>query len=135
MYMQPDSVSFQYISWIEMNATDYATGAWLCFNGSGHSPNPSPAPVLADVPGLGSKVSLTDVEYTADCGYSPPFGASVEDFNIPEDYYSSGGKYLITVVLQAGNLAPGGTGGGILTMKKGAAISPQISVNSPTTTY
>jgi hypothetical protein len=75
------------------------------------------------------------VEYTADCGYSPPFGASVEDFNIPEDYYSSGGKYLITVVLQAGNLAPGGTGGGILTMKKGAAISPQISVNSPTTTY
>jgi len=133
LYLQPDSVSFQGLYQKELDDTGSATGAWACFNGQGHNPNPNPASVGADIVGYGSKVSAVDSAYSGDCGYNAPFAASVNQDNIPDVYLTSPTEPSpppFTTVLQAANLNSSGT----LMMTKGAA-SASTTVGSPTSNY
>jgi hypothetical protein len=131
-YLLPDTVSFVNVFWIETDVKAYATGAWACFDGVGHGPNPIPLRVVAFVPGLGSQLPKRDVEKTGACQYRPPYTPGVEDYPIPQLYSvgADGTRHPIDVVTQAANL----TDAGIIKIEKGAA-NAETTINSPDSNF
>gem|GEM_PF-5951704 len=133
VYLQPDTVSFQFLYYKELDARTYATGAWSCFNGKSHNPNQGLIPVGADEVGYGSLIGDDEAESSYCGSYSKPFPDSVESLGIPSVYAldPDGPTYpAFSVTLQTAKLTPTGN----LSMKKGAAIG-RTTVASPTSEF
>ncbi|HEV3154582.1 MAG TPA: hypothetical protein VGZ02_12320 [Candidatus Baltobacteraceae bacterium] len=85
-YFKPDTVSFQFIVVKELEAPAVADGVYAPENGMGHKPNKLPMPIVAVVPGKGSKWAGSDEVTSGDPGTNAPFGPGTITTMIPYVY-------------------------------------------------
>lgn len=133
VYLQPDSVSFQAVSFQERDVPAYATGAWACINGQGHHPNLNWIQAGATVPGYGAPIG-SDTAYSGSCGgpyYQPPYLSGSESFDIPDWYQISGGQYNYSVTLQQAT-ATADNAGDLMMQKGNPPATGTTTVLSPT---
>jgi hypothetical protein len=131
VYLQPDSVSFKGLAYLELDAPVTATGPYLCLNGSGHSPNPNALVATQDdIVGLGTPIATDTVE-SGSCGGVDQLGNGSISLNIPQMYMVGliGAQHQFSVVQ---HIATASTGA--LNITKGAA-SRSTTVSSPTSAY
>lgn len=136
-YLEPDSVSFQYLKVREGDVCPWATGVFVPLGEAilyGHGPNPIPVPVIAVVQGLGSLVKGHDSIYSGlqeNRGFNFPGGHPVYapgflNYHIPWYYVlaSGGSERRFAVVDQLVQLdADGNT---LTASKAGARVSTTV---------
>lgn len=130
VYLQPDSVSFKGIAYLEADALATATGVYACLNNQGHNPNPNPLiGQNDDIVGLGTPISTDTIE-SGSCSGDQLVDGSVS-VNIPQIYMVGlgGVRHTISVVQHIASAS-----GGALNIRKGAA-SRSTNVSSPTSGY
>src|SRR5579872_1102523 len=105
IYLQPDTVSFQFIDVKELEVPAKTTGVYSVLKGSGHGPNPVPLPIVEVDPGKGSKVAGSDEVYSGGEGAQAPFAPGSITFDIPYVYGAlskgaAGPFYSMGIVVQ-----------------------------------
>lgn len=131
IYLSPDTVSFQNLSWEEVQAYYSANGTWACLQGLGHNPG-GQTTVGTDVIGYGSQVNATDTAYSGNCSGVSQFQNSTETVNIPTQYMLTSGSswYQIGTVAQTAT----DTTAGALSMTKDHS-NGSTTVNSASSNY
>jgi hypothetical protein len=114
VYVQPDSVSFANLSWLEDEVLATCTGV---FNPCrfGHNPNPTPIEIGDDVPGLGSKMHGLDTAYHCTTR-KLKFERGTVTYLIPTRLVLGGTTAFLTTTKQHAALSSG-----VLTIEKGAS--------------
>jgi hypothetical protein len=134
IFLAPDTVSFQFLTWEEVQsyASTNLNGSWGCLEGKPHNPGPAVA-VGTDVIGQGSKVNTTDRAYTGSCSGVSQFLNSTLSWEIPTQYELTSGSswYQINTVAQTAS----DTTAGALTMTKDDHSTGNTTVNSATSYY
>ncbi|MGD0969737.1 MAG: hypothetical protein ABR949_15810 [Candidatus Aquilonibacter sp.] len=110
VYLQPDTVSFQYVQYEEVIANFTASGAWSCINGMPHTGASVPVQIGADVPGYGSELAggYQDEAYSGSCTGNQT-QASSESVTYPGQYTLNGGTFypIMTITQTATETAAG----------------------------
>jgi hypothetical protein len=131
VYLQPDTVSFTGLYYLEQDAFAAASGIYVCWNGASHNPNPLPLQSTQNsLLGLGTLVATDTVEDGA-CGGTDQHGNGSLSFTIPEMYKvgSDGTQHQVTLIHHLGTASAGA-----LSLQKGAAAA-STTVDSPTSSY
>jgi GT2 family glycosyltransferase len=127
MYLTPDTVSFQFLSFKELDVPAVATGVYAPFNGVGHHPNPAPITIGPVVPGLGSKMNGIDNIYSGDPGTAAPFAPGAIAFAIPWQFQLQSGGPFVTFATVNQRSALAADAKTLTSAKAGANVSAQIS--------
>ncbi len=141
VYLQPDSVSFSGVTYLEKNVCSTASGVYAFENHVGHVPNADPAPVGDDEPGKGSLVMAEPGLDGPDEAYSgldysnPPYAPGSVEWDIPIGYEVPPGTTFYPIgsgiVKQISTL---GADGSTLTTTKGNE-SVTTTVGAPTSGF
>lgn len=86
VYLQPDTVSFEYIGVREQEATYVATGYYSWMNSQSHSPEKVPENVTSLVHGKGWLLANEDDVWSGRQPATPPFAPGHETVTIPWEY-------------------------------------------------
>lgn len=86
VYLQPDTVSFEYISVRERDSHYKATGYYKWMNGLSHKPEKVPEDVTSLDPGKGWLLANQDDVWSGRQPATPPFKAGHETVKIPWEY-------------------------------------------------
>lgn len=86
VYLQPDTVSFEYIGVRERDAKYQATGYYRWMNGVSHSPQKTPELATSLVLGKGWELEHEDDVWSGRKPATPPFLPGYEKVNIPWEY-------------------------------------------------
>ncbi len=132
VYLQPDTVSFEYIAVREQDATYVATGYYSWMNGVSHNPEKVPEVVTSLVSGKGWLLANEDDVWSGRQPATPPFAPGYESVYIPWEYDAAsdgeaGPFYVFAHVSQACELKSDRS---TITATKGAATIT-LSVSSP----
>ena len=94
VYLQPDTVSFQYVQYYEVPTNFTASGAWSCISGTTHNPASVSVQVGTDVPGYGSEVAggYHDEAHSGSCTGNQT-QASSESVTYPGEYSLDGSTF------------------------------------------
>lgn len=127
VYLQPDGVSFQAVSYKELEIGAQTPGlAWACLSGHGHSPNPNWIQAGVNVPGLGAPIG-NDKALSGSCGgpfNHSPYRSGSEIFNIPDHYLVGGAEYPYSLTVQQ---ATADTAGDLVMQKANATGSTTVT--------
>ena len=132
VYLQPDTVSFEYIGVREHDANYVATGYYAWENGQSHGGATNAEVVTSLVPGKGWLLAEPDDVWSGRQPANPPFAPGHETVDIPWEYDAAadgdaGPFYPIATVVQNCVLANNHS---TITATKGAATIT-LSVSSP----
>jgi hypothetical protein len=86
VYLQPDTVSFEYIGVREQNSNYVATGYYSWMNGVSHNPTNEPELVTSLVPGKGWLLANEDDIWSGRQPATPPFAPGYESVFIAWEY-------------------------------------------------
>jgi hypothetical protein len=86
IYLQPDTVSFEYIGVREQDATYVATGYYSWMNGQSHDPEKTPELAASLVSGKGWLLPNEDDVWSGREPATPPFAPGTESILIPWEY-------------------------------------------------
>ncbi|GEM_PF-6552941 len=86
VYLQPDTVSFEYIGVREQDAIYSASGYYSWMNGLSHKPVENPEVVSSLVPGKGWRLAQPDDVWSGRQPATPPFAPGHETVDIPWEY-------------------------------------------------
>lgn len=95
VFLQPETVSFEYIEVRERDSTFQATGYYHWMNGQSHSPSTKPENITSLVPGKGWQLENQDDVWTGRQNF--PFEPGYETVDIPWEYTAAGhnGPYYL----------------------------------------